>query len=520
MAIQKKGTTSPLLQFFQTTKPVSNEILDLLEMYESLLSEAYEGIIILDKAGYIKYTNEKHARYLKIPRDIAQNRHITDITDTKTAEVFLEVLRTGTPDLRGIVQAHGKEFVANRVAIKKANEIIGVAGVILFDIKEADLLNKRMIRLENRLKFFMDQVKSLRSSTYSFADIVGESVHIKKTIMEARRAAMNDATVLILGDSGTGKELFAHAIHNESQRKSGPLIKVNCSALPRELLESELFGYEPGAFTGAIKEGKKGKFELADKGSIFLDEIGDMPLPMQSTLLRVLQEKEVDRIGGVKAIKTDFRLIAATNKNLEESIKRGEFRKDLYYRLNVVRVELPSLRQRVEDIPFIVDFFLDRKSRELGNIDIGISPYAIELLKAYDYPGNVRELFNILERIVNRLDVDIVSGKPVKIGKETVASVMHPPMSSQDNVRTPDSSEKPFKQSPYRTLNELKTIKREQEKDALKRAIELTGGNLTKSAKLLGIHRTVMHRKIKTLALSTHVLTARKNKLDVALFRK
>lgn len=234
---------------------------------------------------------------------------------------------------------------------------------------------------------------------------------------------------------------------------------------------------------------------------------------------RVLQEKEVDRIGGVKAIKTDFRLIAATNKNLEESIKRGEFRKDLYYRLNVVRVELPPLKQRIEDIPFIIDCFLDRKSSELGGIDIGISPYAIELLKSYDYPGNVRELFNILERIVNRLDVDIVSGKPVKITQETVASVMHPPMRSQDELR-PDGTEFKLAHSPYRTLNELKTIKRQQEIDTIKRVIELTNGNLTKSAKLLGIHRTVIHRKIKALALSPHVLTIRKRKIETELSQK
>ena len=497
----------------------ANEMQILNEALKNLISEAYEGIIILDRNGYCQYTNKKHAKYLKIPQESALNRHITDITDKKTADVFLDVLRTGRPDLRGIVQAHGKEYVANRVPIKKGNDIIGAAGVILFDIKEANLLNKKMIRLENQLKFFIDQVKTLRSSKYSFDDIIGESNILKGTMKEAQRAATLDANVLISGGSGTGKELFAHAIHNQSLRKSGPFIKVNCSAVPKDLLEAELFGYAPGSFTGALKEGKKGKFELANKGSIFLDEIGDMPVEMQSSLLRVLQEKEVDRIGSTRSVKVDFRVIAATNRNLEERIKQGTFRPDLYYRLNVVRIELPALNKRKEDIPLLAQSFLKRKSEEVGGIDISVSSGALDLLQSFDYPGNVRELENIIEKVLSKMDIDILFEKKLNITRNHVAAVIHSEKFEEiKTILPPQKIIKPgdedTKHSKYEGITNLKQIKRDQEIKALKKAIKLTDGNLTESAKMLGIHRTIIHRKIKAFNLNSDVLIARKKKIE------
>ncbi len=221
----------------------------------------------------------------------------------------------------------------------------------------------------------------------------------------------------------------------------------------------------------------------------------------------------MDRIGGTKSIKTNFRVIAATNKNLEESIEKGDFRKDLYYRLNVVRVEIPLLKQRQEDVLFLVDSFLERKSKELGDISIRISPHAIECLKSYEYPGNVRELINVLERAINKMDVDIISGNPIKITEETVRSVLYPP-SPDNNDRRYDFNITPYEQSKYGSINDLKVLKQDQEIEAIKRAIELTDGNMTKSAKLLGIHRTVIHRKIKNYKLTPYVINARKKKLE------
>ncbi len=452
-----------------------SELKNFIEILKNFLDEAYEGIIILDEKGYVQYTNKKHAEYLKIPQKTALHAHITEITHENTAKDFLKILRTGEPELRKIIQAHGREFVANQVPLKKEGKVIGAAGIILFDIKEVDAINRKIIMLENQLRYYKEQLKTLRSSKYSFEDIVGESEIIKRIKKEAQKAAKTDANVLLIGESGTGKELFAHAIHNQSLRRFGPFVRVNCSAIPRELLESELFGYEPGSFTGARKNGKKGKFELASKGSIFLDEIGDMPLQMQGELLRVLQEKEVDRIGGTRSISVDFRLIAATNKNLEEMIKKGLFRKDLFYRLNVVRIELPPLKKRIEDVPILTKHFLKQKAKEIGLEEINFSPKALRVLQSYDYPGNIRELINILERVVSRIDLEKYANRGFTITRGDIISVL--------NLET-------LPKESFENLNNLKKIKHDQEIRVLKETIRLTGGNLTKCAKILGIHRT------------------------------
>jgi transcriptional regulator with PAS, ATPase and Fis domain len=476
-----------------------SELKNFIEILKNFLDEAYEGIIILDEKGYVQYTNKKHAEYLKIPQKTALHAHITEITHYNPAKDFLKVLRTGEPELRKIIQAHGREFVANQVPLKKEGKVIGAAGIILFDIKEVDAINRKIIMLENQLRYYKEQLKTLRSSKYSFEDIVGESEIIKKIKKEAQKAAKTDANVLLIGESGTGKELFAHAIHNQSLRRFGPFVRVNCSAIPRELLESELFGYEPGSFTGARKNGKKGKFELASKGSIFLDEIGDMPLQMQGELLRVLQEKEVDRIGGTRSISVDFRLIAATNKNLEEMIKKGLFRKDLFYRLNVVRIELPPLKKRIEDIPILAEYFLKQKAKEIGLEKINLSPKALKVLQSYDYPGNIRELINILERVVSRIDLEKYTNREFTITRDDINSVL--------NLEN-------FPKESFQNLNNLKKIKHDQEIRVLKETIRLTGGNLTKCAKILGIHRTSIHRKIKLYNLYSDVLLARKKHIE------
>jgi len=474
-----------------------NSTKSLNQLKNILVDEAFEGIIIMDEKGYILYTNKKHAEYLKISQKAALHTHIIELTHDNIAKGFMEVLRTGKPELRKIIQFHGKEYVASQVPLKKGDKIIGAAGIIYFDIKEVALINKKMIILENQLRYYKEQLRTLRSSKYSFEDIIGESTLIKNIKKEAQKAAIMDANILLIGESGTGKELFAHAIHNQSRRKFGPFIRVNCSAIPRELLESELFGYEAGSFTGARKNGKKGKFELADKGSIFMDEVGDMPLQMQSELLRVLQEKEVDRIGGTRSIRVDFRLIAATNKNLEEMIKKGLFREDLFYRINVVRIELPPLRKRIEDIPILTDCFFKQKAKEIGLEKINLSPNALKALQSYDYPGNIRELINVLERIISKIDIEKFTNRELIITQEDTIPVLgtttHPKEDSQ-------------------TLGSLKKMKYDQEIKALKEAIKLTNGNLTKCAEMLGIHRTGVYRKIKLYNLHSDLLLARMEK--------
>jgi len=255
----------------------------------------------------------------------------------------------------------------------------------------------------NMIRNLQNRLGQVSGSKYSFDDLAGRSQGMIEAKLMGRKAALTDSTVIIYGESGTGKELFAHALHKASNRSGAPFIKVNCAAIPETLLESEFFGHEKGAFTGATKT-KLGKFELAQGGSIFLDEIGDMNLSLQSKLLRVLQEKEIERIGGSVTIKTDVRVISATNRNLKEMVKKGDFRQDLFYRLNVVELHIPPLRERKEDLKLLIDYFISRFSRKLGKKVKGVSQKAYERLYAYHWPGNIRELENVLESAIIKMD--------------------------------------------------------------------------------------------------------------------
>lgn len=275
-----------------------------------------------------------------------------------------------------------------------------------FSLDEFLLIIKRALDVK-RLKDENVRLKKDISRCYSCPDIIGKSSGIEKVFSLVKKVAATDSNILISGESGTGKELIATTIHYQSMRSDKPLIKINCAAMPEGLIESELFGYEKGAFTGALKR-KPGRFERADRGSIFLDEIGDLPLSTQAKLLRVIQEKTFERVGGIETLDTDVRIIAATNKNLEEEVKKGRFREDLYYRLNVIPITLPPLRQRRKDIPLLIEFFLGRSKNKLFK-NIRFSKEAVDVLLEYDYPGNVRELENIVERCIVLSNSDIIS---------------------------------------------------------------------------------------------------------------
>lgn len=287
----------------------------------------------------------------------------------------------------------------------------------------------------------------------------------------AEKAAETDSNVLLLGESGTGKEIFAHAIHGSSNRANGPFVKINCAAIPRELLESELFGYESGSFTGARKNGKAGKFEIAHHGTIFLDEIGDMPLYMQVKLLRVIQEREVERVGSSKHRKVDVRIIAATNKNLEDMVKNKSFREDLYYRLNVMSISIPPLRVREGDIQLLSSYFLGRIGRRFNKACSGITSGAMNKLLAYHWPGNIRELQNVIERAYNLID----NGEAIDrkhLAKEISGWIE------------------------YKEIRPLEETMRETEIKALQEAIESCRGNKSKVAKLLNISRATLYEKM------------------------
>ena len=341
------------------------------------------------------------------------------------------------------------------------------------DIDELKILVAKALRhhqLEKENIFLKEQL----GSRFDFSNIIGRSRTMKELLETVAMVAPSEATVLILGESGTGKELIANAIHQNSPRSSHPFIKVNCAALPETLLESELFGHERGAFTGAVSR-RQGRFHLAHKGSILLDEIAEMSLATQSKILRVLQEREFEPIGSPETVKVDTRIITATNKNLQEEVKANRFREDLYYRINVVNLTVPPLRERRDDIPLLVDFFLKRYAKKNNRNLKGFTPKAMDLLMRYDWPGNIRELENVMERSVIMMRGDFIT-------PDEFPGVLKSLDPEYEQISAEMLSGKSLK---------------EMEKAMIMRTLQETDGNRTRAAEILGISRRTLQLKLK-----------------------
>jgi two-component system response regulator HydG len=346
------------------------------------------------------------------------------------------------------------------------------------DIEELKLLVAKALRhqqLEQENIFLKERL----NDRFDFSNIIGRSPSMIRLFETVALVAPTEATVLIVGESGTGKELIANAIHQNSPRKDSPFIKVNCAALPETLLESELFGHEKGAFTGAIAR-KQGRFQLAHNSSIFLDEIAEMAPATQAKILRVLQEREFEPVGGTQTIKVNTRIIAATNKTLEEEIREGRFREDLYYRLNVVTVDVPPLRHRREDIPLLADFFLKPYAKKNRRVINGFTPRATDLLMRYDWPGNVRELENVIERAVIMARGEMITPLEFPIDLQNLDE---------------DLKESRIDLTPGRSLKEV-------EKVVILRTLEEVGGNRTHAARILGISRRTLQLKLKEYGIN------------------
>lgn len=335
----------------------------------------------------------------------------------------------------------------------------------------------------------------------TFANVVGESPALKEALRLAKLASNSNSTVLLHGETGTGKEIFAQSIHNSSARTDGPFVAINCAAIPRELINTELFGYEGGSFTGADRQGRPGKFEQAHRGTLFLDEIGDMPLDLQTTLLRAIETRTIVRIGGHRVISADVRIIVATHKDLREESQRGNFRSDLYYRLNVLTIHIPALRDRADDLPLLVEHFLQRQSRNLGR-SLTITPEAMAALRQYNWPGNVRELENMLERATYLMPKSTitVADLPVDI-KQTNETIESP------NLRIPDRAGDVQLDQQLLSLTMdkngvLKDHSRNAEMQAIVQAWNASDGHITRAAALLGISRTTLWRKMMKYSLS------------------
>ncbi len=353
-----------------------------------------------------------------------------------------------------------------------------------FDLIEKPLsIDKIIVAINNALNFrrLEEENRYLRKKMIEKNSISGNSLPIKMLRKQIAAAAPSDTWILIQGENGTGKELVARTIHQMSSRASEPLVDVNCAAIPEELIESELFGHEKGSFTGAVTK-KRGKFELANEGTIFLDEIGDMSLKTQAKILRVLQEQQFQRVGGGRTIKVNVRVLAASNKDLEEEIKKGLFREDLYYRLKVIPIEVPSLRNRGDDIPLLVETFLEEYSHQEHRGGRKMAPEALAILQRYPWPGNVRELKNLIERLTIMVEGDLI----------TVADIPAP-YNPECGVLLEHSDSEFFQ------MASLKDAKKAFEKEFIQQKLKENEKNVTQTAKAIGVERSYLHRKIKNL---------------------
>ncbi|WP_026693254.1 sigma-54 interaction domain-containing protein [Peribacillus kribbensis] len=451
-----------------------------VEWMEEVINLVAERLVVVDRDGIIKYMDSAYCDFLDIRPSHSIGRHVTEVIENTRMHI---VSNTGIPEISSVQSIKGSEMIANRYPIFIDNELKGAAGTVIFRNPQEWLdYSEKIQPLLDELNYYKRRYTKENSSKYTFRDLAGKNKAFTAAKALAERGSCSQSSLLIIGESGTGKELFAHSIHHNSTRSRFPFIRVNCASIPEHLLESELFGYEEGAFTGASKGGKKGKFELGHKGTVFLDEIGDMPLPMQSKLLRFLQEKEIERIGGQMPKAVDVRIIAATHRNLEEMVNEGTFRQDLYYRLNVLKIEIPPLRERKDDLMEIANLLLKKLEKKFFRQNISLSKSTEPLLLNHSWPGNIRELENVLERAINILDGHIISAE-------------HLPLYLQDAaVPAPVIGNPPREEEPVKPLKETMAA---AEKEALERALKKAQGSKQLAARLLGIGKTSFYDKCR-----------------------
>lgn len=447
------------------------------KLYDNLYRWAIDGIgltIIIDKQGIVRHIGKLYAEILGLPVEDIIGQPVTTIVPNSE---MLQIMETGKPEYGSIfVMKNKMPIIVNRLPI--CDEEGNIQGAICITcIAELSILKRLYSEtrsLQSEQNRCCPQLEALTSS-FPIDSIIGASPSIEYVKNLVEKVADSDITVLFTGETGTGKEVFANALHQLSKRSHKNYVKVNCAAIPKDLFESELFGYKEGAFSGAKKGGQQGKFELANNGTILLDEIGEIPFALQAKLLRVLQEREVMPLGALKPMKLNVRIICSTNQDLIQMVKEGRFRKDLYYRINIMEIQIPPLRERSGDIPLLCDQFVQEANIRYGCHIDGISKEVKELLIHYNWPGNVRELKHTLERacimkVAGELDLENCDFFMRRVSK----------MQNAEN-RTDTLPEK----------------KGDLEQRAILEAMSRTGGNKTQAAKLLGISRSVLYEKMK-----------------------
>lgn len=462
----------------------SDELRELAR--QSLLqhfAELCEGMVIVDADSRIVWMNDRYPRRLGLADLEAMiGRPVEEAIPNSQMR---QVVETGKPIMLDIMDFGSESFVVTRLPLRDASgRVLGAVGMVLYDDpRHLAPVVARYQQLRAELADAQRRLAEARRTRYTFASFVGVSFACLELKQAARRAARTTSPVLILGETGTGKELLAQAIHAASPRSGGPFVAVNIAAVPETLLEAEFFGVAPGAYTGADRKGRDGKFKLADGGTLFLDEIGDMSLALQAKLLRTLQEREVEPVGSNRLVPVDVRVIAATSRDLEAMVAAGQFRADLFYRLNVVGLTTPPLRQRLDDLPILGEHLVDAICREQGLAPRVITAEAIERLRRYHWPGNVRELANVLERALIMSDGD--SLEAADLARLMPAPRQPPPESRQSGGRAIG----------------LYDAVAGAERSAIQAALRDANGNKAQAAKLLGISRAALYEKIAALGL-------------------
>jgi transcriptional regulator with PAS, ATPase and Fis domain len=450
------------------------------------LEQLCEGAIAIDRAGTVVYVNEKYLPALGL-------RHTSEAIGRPIEEIIpnslmRRVVETGKPILLDIMELGREQLVVTRMPIEDENrKVIGAIGFVLYDhLDSLKPLIARVSQLESDLRLAKRQLSHPRSARFTFDDFIGDTAGIAQAKELARRAARQNVTVLLTGETGTGKEMLAQAIHNASSRADKPFVSVNVAAIPDTLIESEFFGAAPGAYTGADRKGRDGKFRIADGGSLFLDEIGEMPLQLQAKLLRVLQEREIEPLGSDKLTRVDVRVIAATNVDLQKRVNEGAFRSDLFYRLNVLSITLAPLRECLDDLPEICARLLEDISISGDYVNPRITPSALAALARYDWPGNVRELRNILERALILSDSGRLTG-------DDFARIL--PVGGAEMKRTALAGHAGGV-VPYAEAEAA------FERQTLEHALLASNGQISEAARLLRISRATFYKKLAKFGLA------------------
>ncbi|MDR0827877.1 MAG: sigma 54-interacting transcriptional regulator [Desulfovibrio sp.] len=452
---------------------------------ECVADNPFEGVFVIDVNGIVVFINSFFLNILNLRREDIIGAPIVSFIPTCR---LIETVEQGYSTWGETLKINDHSFLVARLPLKKNNTVIGgMVKTIFPDLAVAKEIANKVFN-----KTQLSQVGE--QNLYTYMNIVGETPSMLSVKKLARQASRTSSTLLITGESGTGKEIIAQAVHTRSVRRERPFISINCGAIPENLLESELFGYTDGAFTGAKKGGNPGKFELAQGGTILLDEIVDMPSFMQVKLLRVLQDREIWRIGATVPTKIEVRVMASTNADLKHLVQENKFRQDLYYRLNVLEIKMPPLRDRLDDLPMLVQTLIERINSRIGSNAQGVTEESMRLLRNYSWPGNVRELENLLEQAINwnrgpLVDVEKIPNKPWETS--VLKSMNFRRRTSAPNITEESGSTPAFRESVQ-----------EKEKTLIVNALRESGGNKTKAAKLLNMQRSVLYKKLEKIQIA------------------